>query len=448
MLGGISPNVSGFEVNSDSYEMGVIDMFPCINKKYLIESTIESKFDKNYLSTNSTIYNGRIDETFIEFHIPGSDNEMIDLRSLTAEVKIRVRKADGTALAAGDHVTLVDGFFHRMFQSTSLFLNGVQCEGNSYAGLLNNLNVYTTMKSSDLNSIGLNMMYKSLQTTIPDTMTAANFTNNNTNETWIQESTRDGIHMMGSLNFDVGGSNSYLLDNVDVNIRLELAKPSVVLLTDDNEEYIYIVESCTLWCEKVIPHPTALLALNKVLTDNNDSIEYMFVRPIVKTIVFPTGQNSISIDSPFNGVIPHKLVMFLVDQSAHNGAYKRNPNYFQHNGITDVVVDVNGNCISNIKSSFPRECAQAYHQTLSALGMRDSSHLITRQNFAAGRTIFVIDTRPTETEGVINLEKTANMRITVNCDDPPTSNKILFLVGYTQGVIQINSVRRVTTNYL
>ena len=134
-----------------------------------------------------------------------------------------------------------------MFQSTSLFLNGVQCEGNSYAGLLNNLNVYTTMKSSDLNSIGLNMMYKSLQTTIPDTMAAANFTNNNTNETWIQESTRDGNHMMGSLNFDVGGSNSYLLDNVDVNIRLELAKPSVVLLTDDNEEYIYIVESCTLW---------------------------------------------------------------------------------------------------------------------------------------------------------------------------------------------------------
>ena len=59
-----------------------------------------------------------------------------------------------------------------------------------------------------------------------------------------------------------------------------------------------------------------------------------------------------------------------------------------------------------------------------------------------------MDTRPTETEGVINLEKTANMRITVNCDDPPTSNKILFLVGYTQGVIQINSVRRVTTNYL
>ena len=174
----------------------------------------------------------------------------------------------------------------------------------------------------------------------------------------------------------------------------------------------------------------------------------MFVRPIVKTVMFPAGQNSISIDSPFNGVVPHKLVMFLVDQEADNGAYERNPNYFHHNAITDVIVDVNGNCISNIKSSFPNECARAYHQTLTALGGRNSSHLITRQNFAAGRTIFVIDTRPTDVEGIISLEKTANMRITVKCGSLPTSNKQLFLIGYTLGVIQINSARRVFPDYL
>ena len=42
------------------------------------------------------------------------------------------------------------------------------------------------MKISDLNTIGLNMMYKSTQTTIADTMTPANFANNNTNEAFIQ----------------------------------------------------------------------------------------------------------------------------------------------------------------------------------------------------------------------------------------------------------------------
>ena len=71
---------------------------------------------------------------------------------------------------------------------------------NSYSGLLNNLNVYTSMKTSDLNTIGLNMMYKSTQTTIADTMVPGNFANN-TNEEFIVESVRHGIHMMGPLNF-------------------------------------------------------------------------------------------------------------------------------------------------------------------------------------------------------------------------------------------------------
>ena len=112
-----------------------------------------------------------------------------------------MRNADGTPLVAAAHVTLVDGFFHSIFQSHSLFLNGVQCEGNSYTGLLNNLNVYTFMKTSDLNTIGLNMMYKSTQTTFADSMVPGNFANNNANEEFIQESVRHGIYMMGPVNF-------------------------------------------------------------------------------------------------------------------------------------------------------------------------------------------------------------------------------------------------------
>ena len=91
--------------------------------------------------------------------------------------------------------------------------------------------------------------------------------------------------MMGPLNFDIVGSNCYILDNVSINIRLELAKSSLVLLAAGDEKYIYTVDSCKLWCKKVIPYPTALLALNKAMMRNNDLIEYMFDRPIVKTIV-------------------------------------------------------------------------------------------------------------------------------------------------------------------
>lgn len=44
-------------------------------------------------------------------------------------------------------------------------------------------------------------------------------------------------------------------------------------------------------------------------------------------------------------------------------------------------------------------------ESLIALGTRNTSHLTTRQNIPPGRTIIVIETRPTDTNDVINLEK-------------------------------------------
>lgn len=71
------------------------------------------------------------------------------------------------------------------------------------------------------------MMYNSLQTPIPDTDTNAHFENNYKHSGWIQGS-RNTVHMMCPLNFDIACSNSYLLDNVVINIPLELPRPICV----------------------------------------------------------------------------------------------------------------------------------------------------------------------------------------------------------------------------
>lgn len=69
------------------------------------------------------------------------------------------------------------------------------------------------------------------QTPILDTVTDAQFSNNYGNEPWIQGRIRHVTHVMSPLNVDNAGSNSCLLDNVGVNIRLEPAKPRIVLRT-------------------------------------------------------------------------------------------------------------------------------------------------------------------------------------------------------------------------
>lgn len=108
------------------------------------------------------------------------------------------------------------------------------------------------MKILHLNIKGFNMMYKSLKTPIPVTVTDENFADNNVTETWIQDRTRHVIHMMGTLSYDSAGSNSYLLDIVGINIRLVFAKLNIILRTSDDEEYIYrVVYTCKLCVKRL-----------------------------------------------------------------------------------------------------------------------------------------------------------------------------------------------------
>lgn len=150
--------------------------------------------------------------------------------------------------------------------------------------------------------------------------------------------------MIGPLDFVIVVSNSFLSDNGGMNIDLELTKPSVVSLTSNETNHNYRVETHKLMCKKLVPNTSAMLSLPKALPKNDDLIEYLFRRPIVKSIEFPSGQSSVGIDSPFKWVVLSKITMFPVDQQVRKEEYDRNPHYFQQNAISNVIVNVNWNC--------------------------------------------------------------------------------------------------------
>ena len=388
------------------------------------------------------MFDGKITDNFIEFLIPGSSSEFIDMDSFSAEIKVRITKEDGTLLDNTSHVSLVDGFFHRMFQSHSVFLNGVQTESNPYFGLMNNIKSYLNMDKNVLKNLGVNMCYKPLETPIIEVVDAAYFKSHEP-----KQIAHDIIHCAGPLSFDMSTTDSYLMDSIDVRIRLDLANSAILLMSHDNKKYKYSVELSKLYCRKVIPVPSAMITLNKSL-ENNKYVEYMFDRPLHRMIIFPSNQQALNVENPFNGVVPHKIVVSMIDQVAFNGSYDTNANFLSHNNVTDISLDINGNTIGNIKGVFPGVVAQAFYQTLNGIGFRNTKNLITKENFVSGRTLFVFDTRASDSEDTLNLEKNANVRLNIRCGAPALSNKVVFIVGYTLGVIHINAARRVYPNFL
>ena len=117
---------------------------------------------------------------------------------------------------------------------------------------------------------------------------------------------------MTPLNLDIENSDFYLLNGVEVRIRIELSSPQLIINSSESEKYNYKILSAKLWAQKIVLHNSALISLNKSLINNHAMIEYIFERPVTKNYVFPKGQSILSLDNVFAGVVPQKMYMFFI----------------------------------------------------------------------------------------------------------------------------------------
>ena len=60
-----------------------------------------------------------------------------------------------------------------------------------------------------------------------------------------------------------------------------------------------------------------------------------------KSFIISAGNPSLRKDNIFNRLVPRSLVFGLVESTAFNGAYKKNPYNFQHFNVSSIGITVN-----------------------------------------------------------------------------------------------------------
>ena len=120
--------------------------------------------------------------------------------------------------------------------------------------------------------------------------------------------------------------------------------------------------------------------------------------------------------------------------------------FFYHANIENIRVDVNGNNLAVLNGKYPDQVSLMYHNSLCAIKAED--HQMTLQYFKSGRTIHAFDLRPSDSIDTLSLEKSGNLRVSVQSSKPNTENIIIFIVGITTGLVSIDDTRTVKTNYL
>ena len=108
------------------------------------------------------------------------------------------------------------------------------------------------MGKDDLQSVGRNMYYKSMSTKIEAKMDASSFTNLSSDELLMQEECKGMIHMIVPLCMDLSSSDFYLMNGVDIRLRLDLSSPRLLINSKDVKDYKYSLDTVKLWTQKIV----------------------------------------------------------------------------------------------------------------------------------------------------------------------------------------------------
>lgn len=241
----------------------------------------------------------------IEFVVSGSSNdEYIDLARVYLNVKARVTieapVVNGVA-GAVPVVGPVNNWLHSMFSQVDVYLNQkcITPPANNYgfrAYIENLLNYSSEAKRSHL-STGC---WADDTAGHMDAITAANAGFTTRRELTVDNRTVD---LYGPLHCDLFNVDTYLLNGVEMTVKLQRARPDFHLMGGVATGTFEILEA-ELYVRKVKISSSVLLAHHKAL--NVATAKYPITRVDVKTITIPAGTQSRVLDNVYLGNLPKR----------------------------------------------------------------------------------------------------------------------------------------------
>lgn len=446
-MAGLIPNVpgTGNKIPVDSYMAGISESYPNTNRHRIVESSINSRECIDFMPSNMGL-NQTLADRYMDFRIHGVTGSFIDMSSLVLEMSIKVTKG-GTQLQDGDNIMLVNGLGNTIFKSVTVFLNEKMVESNPIYGYTSFSKMLKSCKRSTMYNIGKCAFFYDDDDCIGNIKNVFLPTTFTTAETLEGKMSQDiklhGINICFPLLLDLCSLDMYLLDSVDVRIRLEMGDNSWIMNTNDGAGIKLDVQMAKLWLDRVTPHYNSILALNDALISN--PIQYIFNKTLYKTYVIGSYQNSILIEQPFGNCIPEKMAMMLVDMRNFSGDYTRNPLFLSHCNLSNIHITINGSTIYNVNCEFPNNISNLYYITQKSLGLTHEN-MISYDSFSRGRTLMYFNFITEDMEDALPVEMSASMRINLKLRVNTASPIVVILLAETTGLLSIDSARGIVAD--
>lgn len=392
------------------------------------------------------------DDAPIEFVVPGHGDEYLDLSHTMIRVTARtLRKESGTSPEHPQIVIPVNNFLHSMFSQADVYFNQklVSPSNNAYAYrayLETLLNYGSGAKKSHLTC---GMWYSDTPGKFEEPI-------GNDNQGAISRILQFGGHapvdMIGRLHADVFNQEKFLLNGVELRLRLVKSRDAFCLIEANDVHKVDIMD-VTLLVRRVKISPGILLAHAQTLAKS--TAKYPMTRVEVKSMTIHAGVQAETLDNVFLGQLPKRVIIGFVNNKAYNGDKKYNPFNFAHFGLNHLSLYVEGTQYPSkpLQPNFDKKSyVDSYNTLFTGTGIHflNEGNMISRDAYPFGYCLTAFDLTPdlsASDNAHWNLIKHGSVRIETRFAEALTTTINCVVYAEFDNVIEIDAMRQVITDF-
>ena len=215
---------------------------------------------------------------------------------------------------------------------------------------------------------------------------------------------------------------------------------------------IYNILDAYLYIRKVKLSPQRHMEVEKQLLSS--TAKYPIKRIETKIFNFTAGLTTISLDNVVIGNLPQKVIIGMVSHAALSGGYSSNPYKFEHFGVREVGLQINGQpygkpyktTYSDSNNSF---CARSFYD-LYANTCSGADTGIGIKDYVEHTNLYAFDLTAdmcSSTGDHLNIVKQGTLGINLTFDKPLTNSISLVVYLEIQNLIELDRLRNAILTY-
>ncbi|XP_021357788.1 uncharacterized protein F54H12.2-like [Mizuhopecten yessoensis] len=387
----------------------------------------------------------------VEFIVSGQNGmEYIDMKNSLVYAKIKIKKADGSNISSTEDIGPVNFLLPALFSQVDVTLQG-RTVISTTANYAYKAYIQTLLKDGNgakTSQLTTQLWHKDTDGEMDDTDVR---TGNNLALLERAELFEGGkvVDLEGPIFHDLFRMDRYLLNQVNVNVKMYRSKPEFCLLSgEQTPNYKIEFEDVRLRIAKVKVNPAVIYAQSQTLTTT--TAKYPFTESILKHVTLAAGGTSFTYDNIFQGMRPNFITVGFVNATAITGAYNQNPWFFQPFNVTSIGLYVDGIPVggSTIKLDYDTSSGQTTIPFLRNMfkttgrWLSDCGLDIDRENISSGYSLCTFNLEPIfQGNQYLTLLKQGNVRLEVTFGS--TLSKAISCIVYAEypGHFEINAAR-------